>query len=66
MSHFKGACAKNLGWGGDLGLGAGEVSGESVEDDGGGRSRRPAGMRESGIGNKLRGEIIGEYMKDCV
>ena len=62
MSHFKGACAKNLGWGGDLGLGAGEVSGEAM----GGRSRRPAGMRESGIGNKLRGEIIGEYMKDCV
>ena len=34
MWHFKGACAKNLGWGGDLGLGAGEVSGDAMEGDG--------------------------------
>ena len=33
MWKIKGACAKNLGRGGDLGFGAGEVRGESVEDD---------------------------------
>ena len=47
-------------------MGAGEVSGEAMEGDGEASANAGGDEEEWGIGNKLSGEIIGEYTKDCV